>query len=225
MSIIDVNTHEHNSFIETVYNDAKKYSTSLDLQKNFLNLLIAQIKNQDPTDPIKNTDLTSQLAQINSAIGIDKLNNAVNNVSNQIQKNRNVQVSSLIGRRVMIPSTQMIHTHGIETKFGIELIGYATTVKIQVKDNNGNIVHLQNIKNVQPGVHIFQWDGKNLNNEDTSTGRYNVFVEAANKEQLVPVSILNEALVNSIITVSGDPIIDLGILGNTKLSKIRAILK
>lgn len=225
MSTINVNSYTDNKFIEKMNDDVKTYSNPLDLQKNFLSLLIAQIKNQDPTDPIKNTELTSQLAQINTVMGIEKLNNTVNKFSNKIEKSQNIQVSSLIGHHVMIPSTQMIHTQNINTKLGIELISYATAVKIMIKDNAGNTIYLKNLQNVQPGVHIFVWDGKDLDNINTLTGKYNVVVEAKNKDRLIPVASLNETVVNSIITVSGDPIIDLGVAGQTTLSKIRAILE
>ena len=65
MSNINVDSSINNNIINKSTNDLNRSSNPLDLQNNFLNLLIAQIKNQDPTDPIKNTELTSQLAQIN----------------------------------------------------------------------------------------------------------------------------------------------------------------
>ncbi len=51
-----------------------KNNTSQDLSNSFLTLLVAQLKNQDPTNPMQNNELTSQLAQINTVQGIEKLN-------------------------------------------------------------------------------------------------------------------------------------------------------
>lgn len=221
-----MSTIHANSPIDNNFNSGNNLQNSLnplDLQKNFLTLLIAQIKNQDPTDPIKNTELTSQLAQINTATGIQKLNNTVLGFSSQINKSQNLQVSSLIGHRVMIPKTEINHNED-NTSFSMELIGHATSVKIQITDNKGNIVHVKKIENIKPGIYNFIWDGKDLNKNSVKYGKYKISVIAKNNNENVPVEILNEAVVHSIITSSGDPIIDLGDAGNITLSKIRVIL-
>ncbi|QCI22201.1 flagellar hook capping FlgD N-terminal domain-containing protein [Buchnera aphidicola] len=228
MGTINVDSHIDNNFIEKNNNSLQNDFNPLDLQKNFLSLLIAQIKNQDPTDPIKNTELTTQLAQINTASGIERLNNTVGNFSNQINQNKNIQVSSLIGRRVMIPRNQIVHTKNTKTRLGVELIGNATSITIKIIDNNKKVLHIFEKKqdNIKPGVYNFIWDGKDLDQNNVETGKYNILVTAKNKDQNVPIQGLSEALVHSIITSSGnDPIIDLGAAGNTTLSKIREILK
>ncbi|CAL4323448.1 flagellar hook assembly protein FlgD [Buchnera aphidicola] len=225
MNATHINSSINNNITEKNINDLKNNSSALDLQKNFLGLLIAQIKNQDPTDPIKNTELTSQLAQINTATGIEKLNNTVGLFSNKINQSQNIQVSSLIGHHVMIPNSQIVHTEGIDTKFGLEVISDTTTINIKIMDNAGKIVYVKKINNLKSGIHSFVWDGKNLDKEEMKTGRYNVYISAKNKEKDVPAQVLSEALVNSIITSSSDPIIDLGAMGTTTLSKIRKILE
>lgn len=226
MGTVNINSSINNNIIENNTNNVKNNSNALDLQKNFLSLLMAQIKNQDPTDPIKNSELTSQLAQINTATGIERLNNTVGRFSNKINQSQNIQVSSLIGHHVMIPSSQIVHTKGIETKYGIELISDATAVNIQITDKNGKIIHIQEIKNLKSGIYSLTWDGQNLDKEDMKTERYNVTVIAKNQNREIPVQVLSEALVNSIITSSSiDPIIDLGTAGTVTLSKIRKIMK
>ncbi|AHG60048.1 Flgd [Buchnera aphidicola str. G002 (Myzus persicae)] len=218
--MINMNSSIDNKLIEKNINDSPNNLNPLDLQKNFLSLLIAQIKNQDPTDPIKNTELTSQLAQINTATGVEKLNNTVLNISNEINKNQNVQISSLIGHRVMIPSTQIVHTQGAPSRYGIELVGYATLVEIQIKDKNGNTLYTKRMNDMKPGIHNFIWNAKDIN-----TGKYDILVSAKNKDQNIPVQSLSESLVQSVIISSRGPLIDLGVAGNITLSQIREILK
>ncbi|QCI24974.1 flagellar hook assembly protein FlgD [Buchnera aphidicola (Rhopalosiphum padi)] len=219
MNTVNINSSINNNIIEN------NNSNGLDLQKNFLSLLMAQIKNQDPTDPIKNTELTSQLAQINTATGIEKLNNTVGKFSNKINQSQNIQVSSLIGHHVMIPSSQIVHTKGIETEYGMELINDTTKVNIKITDDKGQIIYIKEMKNLKAGIYTFIWDGKNLDEEEMKTAKYNVAVVAQNKNKEIPVQVLSKALVNSIITSSIDPIIDLGAMGTITLSKIRKILK
>ncbi|AWH90455.1 flagellar biosynthesis protein FlgD [Buchnera aphidicola (Melanaphis sacchari)] len=225
MSDININPAINNNIFENNTNTSEDNYNALNLQKNFLSLLVAQIKNQDPTDPIKNSELTSQLAQINTASGIEKLNNTVGNFSYKIHQNQNIQVSSLIKHHVMIPRPEIIHTKDINTPFGIELFGNADSVVIKITDENKNVVHTKEIKNLTPGTYKFVWDGTDLNKKSAETGKYNVTVTAMNASKNVPAQVLTAALVNSIITSSGDPIIDLGAMGTTKLSQIRAILE
>ncbi|QCI18876.1 flagellar hook assembly protein FlgD [Buchnera aphidicola] len=225
MSNININSSINNNIIPKNTNNLNDTHNPLNLQNNFLSLLMAQIKNQDPTDPIKNTELTSQLAQINTATGIERLNNTVSNFSDKINQNQNIQVSSLIGHRIMIPSSQVVHTKDISTEFGIDLISHATSVEIKILDEKGNPIYIKTIKNVQPGVYSFIWDGLDIDNNTVPTGKYNVSVIAKNQDKDVPVQFLSEALVNSIITSSIDPIIDLGAMGTTTLSKIYKIFK
>ncbi len=78
-------------------------SSASDLQSSFLTLLVAQLKNQDPTNPMQNNELTTQLAQISTVSGIEKLNTTLGSVSGQIDNSQSLQAANLIGHGVMIP--------------------------------------------------------------------------------------------------------------------------
>ena len=104
-------------------------SNASDLQSSFLTLLVAQLKNQDPTNPMQNNELTTQLAQISTVSGIEKLNTTLGSVSGQINSSQSLQAASLIGHGVMIPGTTILAgtstTDGTSTTtttpFGVEL--------------------------------------------------------------------------------------------------------
>lgn len=215
----------NNRFTTSNGHDLQNNINPLDLQKNFLSLLVAQIKNQDPTDPIKNSDLTSQLAQINTANGIERLNNTAIKFSHEIAANQNIQLYSLIGHHVKVPNKKIMHTKDTKTKFGIELMGNATSIKITIADEKNKILYLKTIsKDIKAGRYTFIWNGKDANKNSVITGTYNISVQAQNKDQHVPVQSLSEALVNRIIMSSEEPIIDLGKLGKIMASDIREIL-
>lgn len=88
--------------------DHVKKSGSEDIKGNFLNLLIAQMKNQDPTNPMQNNELTTQLAQISTVEGIEKLNKTVNTIVGQIDQSQALRASSLVGHSVMVPGNDII---------------------------------------------------------------------------------------------------------------------
>ncbi|CAL4322692.1 flagellar hook assembly protein FlgD [Buchnera aphidicola] len=225
-----------NYFINSNHNvNPPEYNTgvnnniySLDLQKNFLRLLIAQIKNQDPIDPMKNTELTSQLAQINTVSQMAKLNQTVTELNNQNKQNQNIQASSLIGHHVLIPSTKLIHQKNIVTTFGIELLGPAKLVNIQIKDHEGNIVFDKNIQDMQSGLYHLLWDGKNLNHDDVDTGQYTLDVTAKNYyNNNININTFSDSLVKSIITSSPNTanniLVNLDRAGTTNFSNIHEI--
>ncbi len=85
-----------------------KKSGSDDIKGNFLTLLITQMKNQDPTNPMQNNELTSQLAQISTVEGIETLNKTVNNIVGQIDQSQALRASSLVGRGVMVSGNKIV---------------------------------------------------------------------------------------------------------------------
>lgn len=85
-----------------------KKSGSNEIAGNFLTLLITQMKNQDPTNPMQNNELTTQLAQISTVEGIEKLNKTVNNIVGQIDQSQALRASSLVGRGVMVSGDKIV---------------------------------------------------------------------------------------------------------------------
>ncbi len=81
-------------------------SNAADLQSSFLTLLVAQLKNEDPTNPLQNNELTTQLAQISTVSGIEKLNTTLGAISGQIDNSQSLQATTLIGHGVMVPAPQ-----------------------------------------------------------------------------------------------------------------------
>ncbi|EDW1388237.1 flagellar hook assembly protein FlgD, partial [Salmonella enterica subsp. enterica] len=89
-------------------------SNAADLQSSFLTLLVAQLKNQDPTNPLQNNELTTQLAQISTVSGIEKLNTTLGAISGQIDNSQSLQATTLIGHGVMVPGTTILAGKGAE---------------------------------------------------------------------------------------------------------------
>lgn len=201
-------------------------SNPTNLQKNFLNLLIAQIQNQDPTNPLQNNEFTSQLALINTVIGIQQLHNTIENFSNQVQQHENIQLSSLIGRYIMVPRNEIVHTEKINTNFGVELFGQADSIEIKILDKNKKVLYHNLIKeNKKPGIYRFSWNGIDLDGNVVKNGKYDITVTAKNKEKNVPANSLSESKVHSInLSSSNNTLIDLGPVGEVDLSSIRKIL-
>ncbi|HBO23936.1 MULTISPECIES: flagellar hook assembly protein FlgD [unclassified Providencia] len=85
-----------------------KKSQSDDMRDTFLKMIVTQMQNQDPTKPMENTDLTSQLAQIATLESMNKLSDNVSGISQQIGSGQSLQATQLVGKGVLIPRNEII---------------------------------------------------------------------------------------------------------------------
>ena len=201
-------------------------SNASDLQSSFLTLLVAQLKNQDPTNPMQNNELTTQLAQISTVSGIEKLNTTLGSVSGQIDNSQSLQAANLIGHGVMIPGTTILAgtstTDGTSTTtttpFGVELQQPAD------KDASGNVVRTIEIGELKAGVHTFTWDGSLTDGTKAPNGSYQVAISASNGTTQLVAQPLQFALVQGVIKGSDGNKLDLGTSGTTTLDEVRQII-
>src|SRR4030067_116548 len=83
-----------------------------DAQDRFLTLLVAQLKNQDPLNPMDNAQITTQMAQISTVTGIDKLNETLQALSDSMAMGQSVSATSMIGHGVLVPGSTLNLANG-----------------------------------------------------------------------------------------------------------------
>lgn len=227
MSIAVTTTDPTNTGVSTTSSSSLTGSNAADLQSSFLTLLVAQLKNQDPTNPMENNELTSQLAQISTVSGIEKLNTTLGSISGQIDNSQSLQASNLIGHGVMIPGTTILAGTGSEegavtttTPFGVELQQAADKVTATITDKNGAVVRTIDIGELTAGVHSFTWDGTLTDGSTAPNGSYNVAISASNGGTQLVAQPLQFALVQGVIRGNNGNTLDLGTYGTTTLDVI-----
>ena len=124
----------------------------------FLKLLVAQMQNQDPLNPMDNAQVTSQMAQINTVTGIDKLNATVQGLSTQFMQLQAVQGASLVGRDVIVAGNKLsVDSEAAVGQGGFELADAADAVKVEILAPSGAVVETLNLGAEGAGVHSFNW--------------------------------------------------------------------
>ncbi|WP_276867823.1 flagellar hook assembly protein FlgD [Enterobacter oligotrophicus] len=207
-------------------------SSASDLQSSFLTLLVAQLKNQDPTNPMQNNELTTQLAQISTVSGIEKLNTPLGAVSGLIDNSQSLQAANLIGHGVMIPGTTILAgssttdgtTTTSTTPFGVELQQAADKVTATITDASGAVVRTIDIGKLDAGVHTFTWDGSMTDGTTAPNGSYKVAISASSGTTQLVAQPLQFALVQGVIKGSDGNKLDLGTSGTTTLDEVRQII-
>ena len=125
--------------------------------ERFLKLLVAQMKNQDPLSPMDNAQVTSQMAQINTVSGIEKLNLTVQGLSSQFAQLQAVQGVSLVGHDVVVPGNTLQVADDATAQAGYELAGPADQVKVEILAPSGKVIDTLNLGAQTSGVHSFDW--------------------------------------------------------------------
>ena len=126
-------------------------------QDRFLKLLVAQLNNQDPMNPMDNAQMTSQMAQINTVTGIQQLNQTLKSMSDQFAAVQVLQGASMVGRDVLINSAVLTPSNGV-AKGAIDLADAADSVKIEILTPGGQVIDTLNLGALTAGRHTFDWN-------------------------------------------------------------------
>lgn len=114
-------------------------SSADDLLNNFMTLLVAQMKNQDPTSPMDNNQLTAQLAQFNTAAGVEQLNTTMNSMGTLVASMQQMNSADWVGRDIMVEGEPSVSTaQGGNQKVGLSLNSPADEVTVTLTDPAGS---------------------------------------------------------------------------------------
>lgn len=193
-----------------------------DTQNRFLTLLTAQLKNQDPLNPLDNSQMTSQLAQISTVDGIEKLNTTLQSLINDSSNSQALQAAAMVGHGVFVPGSSVSLASG-SAWGGIDLAQPADNVTISIADSNGLPIRTINLSGVDAGTHTFNWDGKTDAGVAAADGNYTYTVTAKQGDNAVDVTSLQLGLVTSITKDSSGLGVNVG-QQRYALSDVRQIL-
>ncbi len=175
-----------------------------DSEQRFLKLLVTQLNNQDPLNPMENAELTSQLAQMSTVSGIEKLNSTLSGLVNQTGSNQVLQAASLIGYNVLSPGNQIgtsAPKDGEEpapVPFAVQLPGTAGDVQVKIVDAAGHTVRTLELGSMAEGVNAVTWDGKADDGSAVPAGNYSFSVVATNDGTNVEATALTFAQVAAV---------------------------
>lgn len=133
-------------------------ATSMSTQQDrFLKLLVAQLNNQDPMNPMDNAQMTSQMAQMSTVTGIEQVNATLKSMSDQFNAMQVLQGSNMVGHNVLIDSNVLTPVNGVAVG-AIDLAGKADTVKVQVLSPGGQVIDTLDAGASDAGRLYFNWD-------------------------------------------------------------------
>jgi len=208
------------------YQIKNESNSSKELGKNqFLELLVAQLNNQNPLEPQENGEFIAQLAQFSQVEGIEKLNSSMGSLLSGYQSSQALQASSLVGRKVIVPTDKALVDTSESFKASAVLPVSSNNVFVNVYDNAGSLVNRINLGQQPAGNVSFIWDGKNAKGELMPPGTYKFEAQATVGNENKGLYTMLPANVDSVVLPQngGELMLNLAGIGSIGLSKVQII--
>lgn len=202
---------------------AASASNAEEAETRFLTLLMTQIKNQDPLNPLDNAQVTTQLAQLNTVNGIEKLNTTLTQLLSGYNESQAMQAAGIIGKNVMVAGNVLPLSSG-QAVGGVVMDGAADNVVLTVKDANGKVVNTENLGAKEAGSFYFSWDGKDTAGNELKDGKYTFAVEASAGGNKVGASPMQIGTVSAVVRSNNGFLLDLGAFGDVAFKDVQQIL-
>lgn len=192
-------------------------------KNEFLELMIAQLNNQNPLEPQENGEFLSQLAQFSSLEEMQKLSGNVDNVVGEFRSTQALQASAMVGRSVMVPSSTGYLGADGRMNGAVEVDSTTSDLKLTVLDNGGGLVRQIDLGQQEPGQAAFSWDGRDSNGNIMPPGKYQLKAEALTSDGSASFETHVGANVDSVSLGGGSITLNLSGMGSVALNDVRQI--
>ena len=220
MSSVQPTNSQTVSSLTTTGVNAKKETE--DAQDRFLKLLVTQMKNQDPLKPLDNAEVTSQLAQISTVTGIDKLNTTLQLLSSDYEDSQSIEATGMIGHSAFVHG-KSISPDKDAAIAGIELAQPVDQLKVTILDSSGIVIRNMDLGAQPSGISTIGWDGMTDSGAKAATGDYTLAVSAKQGGNDINVNTLSFGKINSVSHGEQGTLLDMDKLGLVSLSDVKQV--
>jgi len=160
-------------------------------QSDFIELLVAQVKNQDPTKPMDPSQFMNQLTQSSMVNGLTELQNSFDALATKLSSDQSLQAAGLVGKSVLLPGGQGLLTAGGTISGAIALEEQSSDVNINIFNSRGEQIRTLALGGHDAGSVQFKWDGFADDGSVAPQGHYLVTAEGliAGSQQAIEVSL------------------------------------
>ncbi len=192
-------------------------------QDDFLQLLVAQLQNQDPLDPTDTTEFTAQLTSYSQLEQLFNLNDSMDQLTESRNDADRFSSLSMIGKEVRVAGSSF--ELGEDTaEIGYSIDGSASEIQIHIQDSTGKRVTTLYPSDLTAGDHSITWQGMDDNGEHLPPGEYSLLIESkgTGSGESVGVTPLVLTNVNGVDLGGTDPLL-ITDAGEFSISDIRGV--
>ena len=137
----------------------------------FMMLLITELRHQNPLEPMDNKDLIAQLSQLASLESISNMTKSVKNFLDMNNSIAKAQAASMVGKHVVVRTDKLNVVDGVPENVAFSLDEPAHVV-VKIMDESGKVIYTEDLGNVEPGLHVWKWDGRDEDGIPVKDGTY-----------------------------------------------------
>jgi flagellar basal-body rod modification protein FlgD len=167
-------------------------------QEQFFDLMVTQLQNQDPFNPMESGDFLGQIAQFSTVNGISELQKSFAALASSLQSNQALQASTMVGRDVVIPRDTLTLKAGEPAALATTVTDAAANVRLTITDGSGQIVRQTLLGPQNAGRLNYVWDGTNDAGQRVAAGGYRARFDAAIGGQEIALETSVRARVDSV---------------------------
>jgi flagellar basal-body rod modification protein FlgD len=180
-------------------------------KEQFLNLLVAQLKYQDPMNPMKGTEFTAQLAQFSSLEQLFEVNTNLDNVQSAQEAFNQLQMTQYIGKNVMTRGDSLTLSQGDISSAQFNVTQKADSGSLSIYEPFGSLVRILDIGQTNAGTYPVTWDGRDINGNLMADGEYTFQANFYDVDgDYVPSHTYEKGMVKGLRFETGKPLLDLG---------------
>jgi flagellar basal-body rod modification protein FlgD len=193
-------------------------------QKDFIELMLAQFKNQDPLKPLDGTEFIGQLAQFSTVTGIEEMGVSLKSLAESLRSEQMIAGAALVGREVLVPSSRAVLGETGDVRGAVDMPEGLQQVLVTVRDAAGQIVRQMTVQG-GAGLVDFSWDGLADGGERAPAGDYSFGAIASGGGRNVSVPLMFNDQVRSVtLDTSGKQfVLNTTNHGPVKLADVRRI--
>ena len=140
----------------------------------FITLMLAQIKNQDPLKPLEPAEFLGQLAQFSTVTGIQEMGSSVSDLVGSMRSSQALSGANLVGRDVLAPGDTAVFDGMTPVRAAVEVPDGAERIDFVVRDAAGAVVRRAQVQPSVSGVTELAWDGRADNGAVMPAGAYRI---------------------------------------------------
>ncbi|MCB1756331.1 MAG: flagellar hook assembly protein FlgD [Gammaproteobacteria bacterium] len=177
-------------------------------QEEFMELMLEQMKNQDPLKPTENGEFIAQMAQFSTVTGISEMSESLESLTASFGNYQALQSASLVGRNVLIPTDSFTLTEDNTLEGVVDMEASTGNASASIYKANGELVHQFDLGIQAAGQNKFSWDGMLEDGERAAPGEYSIMVSYGSGENTVAADVMIEQQIDSVnLSTSGGEII------------------
>lgn len=186
-------------FSSSIINNVSEEKSENELnQSDFIELLVAQVKNQDPTKPMDPSQFMTQLTQSTMVNGLQNMQTSFDELSTKLTSDQSLKAAGLVGKSVLLPGGQGLLTSGETISGEISLEQQSSNVNLVIYNIRGEQVRTLPLGGHDAGTVQFKWDGFADDGSISPPGNYLVTADASINGNQQGVEVLLENRIYSI---------------------------